>query len=161
MRFRSLTLLSLALAVGAPGMALAAPQCQFLPPIGGNGTTPIVTKQVGAPKVTPMGNLFGRTNWNTDFLVDQPYSSYKFFFTADSSDGDAVYPVEGYMKFMDGSNLRVIDTTMSPPIGTGKMFGPFPAIPGKTASQMNFKVGTSSSPGATGFSYRISVQGCR
>ena len=34
------------------------------------------------------------------------------------------------------------------------------AIPGKQASQMNFKVGNSDDPGALGFSYRISVQGC-
>jgi hypothetical protein len=50
--------------------------------------------------------------------------------------------------------------TISPPIGTGKEYGPFPAVPGKQASQMNFKIGASSDPGALGFSYRISVQGC-
>jgi hypothetical protein len=50
---------------------------------------------------------------------------------------------------------------MNPPIGTGKMFGPFAAVPGKQASQMNFKVGASDDPNALGFSYRISVQGCR
>jgi hypothetical protein len=41
------------------------------------------------------------------------------------------------------------------------MFGPFPAIAGKQAIQMNFKVGASSDPAALGFSYRISVQGCQ
>jgi hypothetical protein len=65
------------------------------------------------------------------------------------------------MKFSDGSNLEVINTQMNPPIGTGKMFGPFAAVPGKQASQMNFKVGASDDPNALGFSYRISVQGCR
>lgn len=135
--------------------AQAAPVCTFLQPIGGNGMTPVVSKSVGR------GKLIGNTNWNTDFVVNQPYTSFKFFFTANSSDTGAKYPVEGFMKFSDGSNLKVINETMNPPIGTGRMFGPFPAIPGKQASQMNFKVGASSDPGALGFSYRISVQGCK
>jgi hypothetical protein len=135
--------------------AQAAPVCTFLAPIGGNGTTPVISKSVGR------GKAIGKTNWNTDFIVSQPYTSFKFFFTANSSDAGAKYPVEGFMKFSDGSNLKVINETMNPPIGTGRMFGPFPAIPGKQASQMNFKVGASSDPGALGFSYRISVQGCK
>ena len=139
--------------LGSAGGAQAQ-SCSFLQPIGGNGASPIVSKSVGR------GKLIGRTNWNTDFIVNQPYSSYKFFFTANSSDPNAQYPVQGYMKFSDGSNLEVINTQMSPPIGTGRMFGPFPAVPGKQASQMNFKVGASDDPNALGFSYRISVQGC-
>lgn len=149
----------LVLALAEPGRA--AGRCTFLMPIGGDGTTPIVTKRVGPPKVSPVGLVLGKTNWNTDFVVDRPYASYKFFFTASSSDPGAMYPVEGFMKFSDGSSLQVINDTMSPPIGTGRMFGPFAAVPGKQASQMNFKVGTSTSPGAVGFSYRISVQGCQ
>lgn len=135
----------------APSLAQT---CTFLQPIGGNGVTPIVSKSVGR------GKLIGKTNWNTDFIVDRPYSSYKFFFTANSADPNAQYPVEGFMKFSDGSNLQVINTSMNPPIGTGRMFGPFAAVAGKQASQMNFKVGASNDPGALGFSYRISVQGC-
>ena len=148
--------LAVALTAGLLGSADAAraESCRFLQPIGGNGATPIVSKSVGR------GKLIGKTNWNTDFIVDQPYRNYKFFFTANSSDPNAQYPVQGYMKFSDGSNLEVINTQMNPPIGTGKMFGPFAAVPGKQASQMNFKVGASNDPGALGFSYRISVQGC-
>ena len=116
--------------------------------------TPIVSKSVGRVK------LLGRTDWNTDFIVNKPYNSYKFFFTANSSDPGARYPISGFMKFSDGTNLQVINETMNPPMGTGRMFGPFPAIAGKQASQMNFKVGASSDPGALGFSYRVSVQGC-
>jgi len=133
----------------------AAPVCTFLQPVGGDGVTPIVSKSVGR------GKLLWKTNWNTDFFVTQPYTSYKFFFTANSSDPKAQYPVEGFMKFSDGSNLQVINTQMNPPIGTGKMFGPFASVPGKQTSQINFKVGASSDPDALGFSYRISVQGCR
>ena len=142
------------------GPARALPVCTFLMPIGSNGTSAIVSKSVGAPKVTPYAMVLGRTNWNTDFAVNQPYSSYKFFFTANSSDPNAKYPVQAYMKFTDGSSLQVVNESMNPPMGTGQMFGPFPAIPGKQASQMNFKVGASADPGALGFSYRISVQGC-
>jgi hypothetical protein len=148
-------LMAVAVGLTVGGSAARAETCRFLQPIGGNGSTPIVSKSVGR------GKLLGHTNWNTDFIVDQPYSSYKFFFTANSSDPNASYPVEGYMKFSDGSNLQIINSQMNPPIGTGKMFGPFAAVPGKQASQMNFKVGASNDPGALGFSYRISVQGCR
>ncbi|MCP9809362.1 hypothetical protein KBY58_07935 [Cyanobium sp. HWJ4-Hawea] len=145
--------LGLGMAIIDPLAGVAGP-CSFLQPIGGNGSSPIVAKAVGR------GKLIGQTNWNTDFFVTQPYSSYKFFFTANSSDPNAQYPVEAYMKFSDGSNLQVVNTLMNPPMGTGKMFGPFPSIPGKQTSQMNFKVGASNDPGALGFSYRISVQGC-
>jgi hypothetical protein len=137
------------------GSAVAAPTCTFLQPIGGNGSSPIVSKSVGR------GKLIGKTNWNTDFFITQPYTSFKFFFTANSSDAQAQYPVEGNMKFSDGSSLQMFNTQMNPPMGTGKMFGPFASVPGKQATQMNFKVGASNDPGALGFSYRISVQGCR
>nr|WP_254978838.1 hypothetical protein [Cyanobium sp. ATX 6A2] len=156
-------LAALALACGLPlagTTAARAETCTFLRPIGGDRESNIVSKRVERPKVMPMGMLLGQTNWNTDFIVDQPYSRYKFFFTANSSDPNATYPVEGFMKFTDGTSLKVIDQEMSPPTGTGKMFGPFLAVPGKQASQMNFKVGASKNPEATGFSYRISVQGC-
>ncbi len=154
MKLLAVSLLSASLVLGVGSAAEAQQRCTFLQPIGGNGITPIVSKQLGRDK------LIGRENWNTDFIVNQPYSSFKFFFTANSSDANAKYPVEGFMKFSDGSNLQVINEVMNPPIGTGRMFGPFPSIPGKQASQMNFKVGASSDPGALGFSYRISVQGC-
>ena len=136
------------------GSAGAAPTCTFLQPIGGNGSSPIVSKSVGR------GKLIGKTNWNTDFFVTKPYISFKFFFTANSSDSQAQYPVEGNMKFSDGSSLQMFNTLMNPPMGTGKMFGPFASVPGKQATQMNFKVGASNDPAALGFSYRISVQGC-
>ena len=146
------------LALGAAlwgGSAVAAPTCTFLQPVGGNGSSSIVSKSVGR------GKLIGKTNWNTDFFITQPYTSFKFFFTANSSDAQAQYPVEGNMKFSDGSSLQMFNTLMNPPMGTGKMFGPFASVPGKQATQMNFKVGASNDPAALGFSYRISVQGCR
>ena len=45
-------------------------------------------------------------------------------------------------------------------VGTGRMFGPFQQEPGKSISQVNFRIGANKDPQATGFSYRISVQGC-
>ena len=136
----------------------AIAKCEFLMPIGGDGNK-IVKKRVERPKGL-MGSAFGRTNWNTDFAVNQPYRNYKLFFTADSTDS-ASYPIQAFLKFSDGSNLQVVNESMRPPMGTGKMFGPIQAIPGKAVSQVNFKVGTAKDPGATGFSYRISVQGCQ
>ena len=133
--------------------------CTFLMPIGGNGDGPktyIVKKRVQRNKA-----LIGRTNWNTDFVVNQPFTSYKLFFTADSTDSNpGSYPIEAFLKFSDGSNLRVVNEFMKPPTGTGAQFGPFQTPQGKAVSQVNFKVGAGNDPGATGFSYRISVQGC-
>ena len=151
---------AVALVVAAPLLALppqaaAAGDCRFLEPIGGNGITPIVSKKVGP------GKLLGRPNWNTDFVVDQPYRSYRFFFTATSTDPRSRYPVSGTMKFTDGSSLQLFQQTLSPPVGRGRQFGPYPAVPGKQPSQMNFRIGAADQPGALGFSYRISVQGCR
>jgi hypothetical protein len=146
----------LALAVGGCLCAAAAPasaqSCQFLSPVGGNGVTPIITKTIGP------GNPFGRPNWNTDFFVTQPYGSYKFFFTANSS-VSATYPIQGYLKFTDGSNLQVINESYAPQVGTGRQWT-VQAVPGKTVSQLNFKIGASGDQAATGFTYRISTQGC-
>lgn len=131
--------------------------CEFLTPIGGDGSK-IVKKRVERPKGL-YGRVLGRTNWDTDFSVSRAYRSYKLFFTADSTD-KATYPIEAYLKFSDGSRLRVVQASMTPPIGQGRMFGPFKAVSGKQVSQINFRVGANKNPEATGFSYRISVQGC-
>lgn len=130
-----------------------AQTCQFLAPVGGNGVTPIVTKTISP------GNPLGRPNWNTDFFVTRPYSSYKLFFTADSS-VSATYPVQAYLKFTDGSSLRVFNDNITPRPGTGGGIV-VPAVPGKEVSQVNIKVGASTNMAATGFTYRVSVQGCR
>ncbi len=142
---------------------LAQAGCTFLMPIGGNGDGPkpyIVKKRVERPKGL-IGKAVGRTNWNTDFVVNQPYASYKLFFTADSTDNNpGSYPIEAFLKFSDGSNLKVVEEFMKPPTGTGAQFGPLAAPSGKAVSQVNFRIGSNNDPGATGFTYRISVQGC-
>ena len=130
--------------------------CTFLTPVGGG--EPIVRKKVERPKGL-IGKAIGRTNWNTDFVVDQPYRSFKLFFTADSSDSTS-YPIQAFLKFSDGSNSKVADEQLLPPVGTGRMFGPFQQVAGKSVSQVNFRIGANDDPTATGFSYRISVQGC-
>ncbi|MFN9871645.1 MAG: hypothetical protein ACK55E_09445 [Cyanobacteriota bacterium] len=130
----------------------AQQNCRFLLPLGGGGE-PVVSKRIGPDR------LLGRTNWNTDFIVDQPFSSYRFFFTSASSER-ATFPVSGFMRFTDGTSLQVINETPTFEPGTGRMFGPFQAVPGKRTNLMNFRVGSSTQPAALGFSYRISVQGC-
>ena len=140
------------LLVASPQPAHAQQNCRFLLPLGGNGE-PVVSKRIGPDR------LLGRTNWNTDFVVDRTYASYRFFFTSASSER-ATFPVAGFMRFTDGSSLQVINETPSFEPGSGRMFGPFPAVPGKRTNLMNFRVGSSSQPAALGFSYRISVQGC-
>ena len=133
--------------------SVQAGTCEFLSPVGGDGVSPIVTKTIS------MGNPLGRPNWNTDFYVTKPYNSYKLFFTADSS-VKATYPVQAYLKFSDGSNLRVFNSNVAPTPGTGGGIS-VPAVPGKQVSQVNVKVGSTDNMAATGFTYRISVQGCR
>jgi hypothetical protein len=151
--------MQLALASAGSCMLMAAAPasaqtCQFLAPVGGNGVTDIVTKTISPGAPLP----FSRPNWNTDFFVTQPYTSYKFFFTANSS-VSATYPIQGYLKFTDGSSLQVINESYAPQMGTGRQWTA-QAIPGKTVSQVNFKIGASADQAATGFTYRISVQGC-
>lgn len=72
---------------------------------------------------TPKGSdrqCLGRTNWNADFVVDQPSKRFKLFFTADSTEGTpGTYPIEAYLKFADGSNLKVVDESMKPQMGIG------------------------------------------
>jgi hypothetical protein len=145
------TLTALA-ATAATGVPAAQASCRFLMPLGGGGT-PVVSKRIGPDR------LLGRTNWNTDFIVDRNFRSYRFFFTSASTER-ASFPVSGFMVFTDGSNLQVINETPTFEPGTGRMFGPFQAVPGKRTRLMNFRVGSSTTPAAIGFSYRISVQGC-
>jgi hypothetical protein len=132
--------------------ASLAQTCQFLSPVGGNGVTNIVTKTIGP------GNPLGRPNWNTDFFVTRPYSFFKLFFTADSS-VSATYPIQAYLKFTDGSNLQVVNENFAPQLGTGRHWD-IAAVPGKSVAQVNFKIGASNNMAATGFTYRISAQGC-
>ena len=149
---------ALAACIGGCVLTAAAPasaaSCQFLSPVGGNGVTPIITKTISAGNPLP----FSRPNWNTDFFVTQPYSYFKYFFTSNSS-VSATYPIQGYLKFTDGSNLQVINESYAPQMGTGRQWT-VQAVPGKTVSQVNFKIGASADQAATGFTYRISVQGC-
>lgn len=133
--------------------AHAQERCQFLMPLGGSGD-PVVTKRIGPDR------LLGRTNWNTDFVVDQLFSSYRFFFTS-ASTARATFPVAGFMRFTDGTSLQVINETPTFEPSEGRKFGPFQSVPGKRTNVMNFRVGSSTQPAAVGFSYRISVQGCR
>jgi hypothetical protein len=65
---RSLSLIS-ALSLLALAPAGQAQSCSFLMPIGGTGSTTAI-RRIGPPKVSPLGIVLGRTNWNTDFAVN-------------------------------------------------------------------------------------------
>ncbi len=148
----SVAALSTLAITAATGLAPAQAACRFLVPLGGSGE-PVVSKQIGPDRA------LGRTNWNTDFVVDRDYKSYRFFFTSASSER-ATFPIAGFMVFTDGANLQVINETPTLDPGEGREFGPFQAVPGRRSRLMNFRVGSSSQPGSLGFSYRISVKGC-
>jgi S1-C subfamily serine protease len=124
--------------------------CHFLEPAGGSGGSPIVTKTVG------FGSGLGQSSLNTYFYAAKPYISYKYFYTSNSS---ASTDFQGRLKFTDGSSLEVINETHALQMGTGRQWN-VQAVPGKTVSQVNFKIGASADQAATGFTYRISVQGC-
>ena len=134
------------------GAGTARASCRYLLPIGGGGE-PVVTKRIGPDR------LVGRTNWNTDFTVDRSFTSYRFHFQS-ASTSRATFPVAGFMRFTDGTSLQLFNENPTLEPGEKRSFGPFAAVPGKRTNQMNFRVGSSQMPGATGFSYRISVEGC-
>jgi hypothetical protein len=140
---------SLALA-SAGGDAQAA--CRFLMPIGGGGQ-PVVEKRIGPDR------LVGRTNWNTDFAVDRSFASYRVNFQS-ASTGQGTFPLGVFLVFTDGSNLQLVNDNLTLAPGQQRRLGPFPAVPGKRTSQVNVRVGSSAMPGSTGFSYRVSVEGC-
>jgi hypothetical protein len=145
-------LLAAALGVAvSPGIASA--QCSFLAPIGG-GADPWVEKRISPDR------LVGRTNWNTDFAVDRSFGSYRVNVQSLST-GRGTFPLAVFLRFTDGSNLQVINENLTLDPRQQRRFGPFPAVPGKRTSQVNVRVGSSAMPGSTGFSYRVSVEGCR
>lgn len=143
-------LLSAVLIPAAAGPLQA--QCRFLMPIGGGGQ-PVVEKRISPDR------LVGRTNWNTDFAVNQAFGSYRVTFQS-ASTGRGTFPVAVFLRFTDGSNLQLAKQNLTLDPGKTHRFGPFPAVAGKRTSQVNVRVGASNMPGSTGFSYRISVEGC-
>ena len=134
------------------GSAAAQRQCRFLMPIGGGGE-PVVAKRIGPDR------LVGRTNWNTDFSVDRSFASYRVNFQSASTD-QGLFPLQVFLVFTDGSNLQVVNDNLTLAPGQQRRLGPFPAVAGKRTSRVNVRVGSSQQPGSTGFSYRVSVEGC-
>jgi hypothetical protein len=138
--------------VALPSPGLARPVCRFLMPIGGSGE-PTVQKRISADR------LVGRTNWNTDFAVDRSYRSYRVNFQSVSTDR-GTFPLAVFLRFTDGSNLQVVNDTLTLDPQQSRRLGPFSAVPGKRTSLVNVRVGSSAMPKSTGFSYRVSVEGC-
>ncbi|MCS5693248.1 hypothetical protein NZK33_14830 [Cyanobium sp. FGCU-6] len=136
------------------GEAAARAQCVSLMPIGGGGQ-PVVEKRISADRV----GLLGRTNWNTDFTVDRSFASYRINLQS-ASTGRGTFPVAAFLRFTDGSNLQVVNENPTLEPGQRRSFGPFPAVPGRRTSMVNVRVGSSAMPGSTGFSYRVSAEGC-
>ena len=135
-----------------PSPGLARPVCRFLMPIGGSGE-PTVQKRISADR------LVGRTNWNTDFAVDRSYRSYRVNFQSVSTER-GTFPLAVFLRFTDGSNLQVVNDNLTLDPQQSRRLGPFSAVPGKRTSLVNVRVGSSAMPKSTGFSYRVSVEGC-
>ena len=135
-----------------PSPGLARPVCRFLMPIGGTGE-PVVQKRISPDR------LVGRTNWNTDFTVDRGFSTYRVKLQS-ASTGRGTFPVAVFLRFTDGSNLQLVNQNLTLAPQEQRNLGPFPTVPGKRTSQVNVRVGASNMPGSTGFSYRVSAEGC-
>jgi hypothetical protein len=133
-----------------PGRAMAS--CRALMPIGGSGET-VVQK-----RISPDG-LLRRNNWNTDFAVDRNFASYRITLQSASTE-PAVFPVAVFLRFTDNTDIRLVNENRTLQPQQRHVFGPFPAVPGKRTNQVNVRVGATSMPGSTGFSYRVSVEGC-
>lgn len=131
---------------------LGRASCQFLMPIEGGGE-PVVDK-----RISPDG-LLRRTNWNTDFAVDRTYASYRINLQSASSER-GVFPIAAFLRFTDNTDLRVVNENRSLEPQQQVVFGPFPAVPDKRTNQVNVRVGATAMPRSTGFSYRVSVEGC-
>ena len=155
MPLRPLSPPAAALAVGlwvASGSGAAQASCRFLLPIGGGGV-PVVQKRIGPDR------LVGRTNWNTYFAVNRAFASYRVNFQSVST-GQGTFPLSVFLVFTDGSSLQVVNSNLTLAPQQQRRLGPFPAVPGKRTSKVNVRVGSSAMPGSTGFSYRVSVEGC-
>jgi hypothetical protein len=126
--------------------------CRFLMPIGGGGV-PVVEK-----RISPDG-LVRRNNWNTDFAVDRNYASYRINLQSASTE-QAVFPIAAFLRFTDNTDLRVVNENRTLEPEQQVVFGPFPAVPGKRTNKVNVRVGATTMPRSTGFSYRVSVEGC-
>jgi len=137
---------------GAAGKAQAQSQCRSLMPIGGTGE-PVVQKRISADR------LVGSTNWNTDFTVDRGFSNYRVKLES-ASTARGTFPVAVFLRFTDGSNLQLVNQNLTLAPQEHRNLGPFPTVPGKRTSQVNVRVGASNMPGSTGFSYRVSAEGC-
>ncbi len=68
--------------------------------------------------------------------------SYRVNFQS-ASTGQGTFPLGVFLVFTDGSNLQLVNDNLSLAPGQQRRLGPFPAV-----------------PGSTGFSYRVSVEGC-
>ncbi len=145
-----LTAAGLVLTAGA-GAAQAS--CTFLMPVGGGGQ-PVVEK-----RISPPGGVITRSNWNTDFAVNRSFASYRIHFQSASSE-QAVFPVTAFLRFTDNTEFRLFTENITLKPMQRRTFGSFPAVPGRRTNQVNVRVGSASMPGAIGFSYRVSVEGC-
>lgn len=112
----------------------------------------MVTKRISPDR------LVGRTNWDTDFIVERSLASYRFHIRS-ASTTRGTFPVAGFLRFTDGTSLQVFNQNLPLAPGESHSFGPFPSVPGKRTSQLNVRVGSSAMPGSTGFSYSVWVEG--
>jgi hypothetical protein len=93
---------------GFSSSVAAAPVCTPLKVVGGVGTT--VTKEVSAPAVPLPYGLKKSDNWNTDFEVTAPATTYVADITAINLGN---YRISMYLKYPDNTSDKVFDQDVS------------------------------------------------
>jgi hypothetical protein len=86
----------------------AAPVCTPLKVVEGTGTT--VVKKISAPGVPLPYGLKKNDNWNTDFLVTSPATTYVADIVAENLGN---YRISMYLKYPDNTADKVFDQDVS------------------------------------------------
>ncbi len=93
---------------GISSSVIAAPVCTPLKVVEGTGTT--VAKKISAPGVPLPYGLKKSDNWNTDFEVTSPGSTYVADIVAQNLGN---YRISMYLKYPDNTSDKVFDQDVS------------------------------------------------
>ncbi|WP_013334288.1 hypothetical protein [Gloeothece verrucosa] len=131
----------------------AANTCTPLAVVGDDGTQGTTVKKTVTP---PGASIAFRTNWNTDFAVDNGVSFNRYISTIVPSDGGK-YTIKVNLKYSDDTADKVYDNTVSLAAGKPLHITATPRA-NQTPYQVNVYVGELNAVGKT---YVLSASGCR
>lgn len=127
-----------------------AQNCVPLNVVGGTGTE--VTKSVSSPAI------IGNNNWNTDFAVPARTNFRQYIAVVKSESTDtANYDTKMFLKYANNTADPVFEGNLNLPSGETKQITGSPRR-GEQPYQVNLNIG---GIGAMGYTYTLSVLGCR